>query len=354
MRARTCHLLLLAVAAAAACAAAADESSAWVSQDGGASCPGAPPGTACRRFVDALSDPAVASILLTTDVRLSASDFPDPPSLLPLERDLSIRPAPGGGGGALRAIDFAFLKEKVMIGQNITVEFDRIRLERTRARIDPSIDLFLGRPGAAVAVRDGVEYRPLALPPQSTLDIATSYPRPDRFPGPAQAVRVLAPSGCAPGAPADMIYDDGAFRLGGPETDLPGGPLGYDLLLVNVSRLCDGVVPEGCVRSHTAEWCLEAAAAGADAGGGGGGGLSPGAAAGAAVGALAGAAALGAAGVVALRLRGRRARAAAHAAARAAHAARADATPLADVRPRLEGAGAGGGKRALQSGDSLV
>lgn len=80
-----------------------------------------------------------------------------------------------------------------------------------------SIDLFDGNAGSALIVRNVDRWRLVGLPPDDSVTVATSYPRPRRFPG-KQDVRALS-EGCTPEHQRDLLFEDFAVHWGGAASD---------------------------------------------------------------------------------------------------------------------------------------
>jgi hypothetical protein len=94
----------------------------------------APPGS-CVTFVDALTNPAVRTMYLVSDVNLTAADFAaydDAP--YHLDRDLLVASVPG----TWRTLAFNFLASKILIGRNVTVTLADMVMTNTRCGAGPA------------------------------------------------------------------------------------------------------------------------------------------------------------------------------------------------------------------------
>lgn len=218
----------------------------FVSQDGG---PCTSPTGRCLNFADALMATNATSISLIMDITLDPSDFPSE-GLYVLRRDVNISSLPCVG---TRILDFNYIRYKVLMGPGVTLQFERVRMVRARLLSDASIDMLLGGYGSAVILKDAEHFRIAGLPPDEVVGLTLSYPRPVRFPG-TQQVTQMTP-GCTPGAMRDLVYNDLAIRIGG-NGSVSGGAFGYDMNLLNVSRLCRITIPESCMRELTRDQCL--------------------------------------------------------------------------------------------------
>jgi hypothetical protein len=96
-------------------------------QDGGR-CAGAP-GGACVTFAAALTDPAVSTIYLDTNVTLAPgafANFTSAPYLL--TRNLTVASAPG----TWRALDFAFIPARAAVAPGLALVFENMTMLNPR------------------------------------------------------------------------------------------------------------------------------------------------------------------------------------------------------------------------------
>lgn len=101
----------------------------------GACGPAVPRGAPCTTFATALTVPSITTIVLTTDVALSATVFSGLASIdkpYVLGRDLTICTLLGSDHGPMQALDFGYLQGLVVMGPGVTLTFVNTRIMHAR------------------------------------------------------------------------------------------------------------------------------------------------------------------------------------------------------------------------------
>lgn len=205
-------------------------------------------------LLEAFRRPDVTLIELAGDVS-AATTMAGLTEPVNIDRNLTVMCQSSSG---MCVLDLGFLPSKLSLCDSCVLEFANIALDNDRRGAGGTIDFLGGRgPGfSRLVLRDGLRLRPACIMSQTGLLQTRLQARSPAFPG-SQVSRMTNTSFRGVYYPDSLVTEDVSVRVDRTLEQVGGGVTGgYDLLMVNLTRLCSHYVDPRCTVTDTGDNCV--------------------------------------------------------------------------------------------------